>query len=181
MILNLPELDWSNLFTQDVIVFLGLCFLLLFGLLTCFIGFRCLKLMMMFLLGCAGGMAGARIAAILTEQKEIHLLFFVLFFFVGWGFIALLSYALTHIGKRLGITDALSAITPIAAALIGAGVVFGVIYGFVYRDAVLVGGICFGLFILGSLLGIVQRRKRRAFFTYEDLLHLPARGEKTNA
>lgn len=173
LIFTVPTITEGMLFTKEVLIFIGVIVVLIIGLITALLGFRCLKTILFLLFGVAGGAAGYLIAERLTKQPEIRLIFFVVFCVVGWVFLAALSGFVTYLSKRARVYNFIQAVTPYFTALLGAALVFFCVYGYVYRDLAVAGGIGLGLLVIGCVIGGLRYRKKRGFFTYEDLIRRP--------
>jgi hypothetical protein len=180
-IFAVPSFGGGMLFTREVLTFLAVILLFIIGMSIALAGFRCLKTMLFLLMGVAGGAVGYIIAEKLTEQPEIRLIFFVVFCVVGWVFLAAISSFMAYLSKRARFYNFFQAVTPYFTALLGTVIVFFVVYDHVYRDLAVVGGACLGLLAIGCLLGALRYRKKRGFYTYEDLLRRPVGENKTNA
>ncbi len=68
LIFTVPTVTDGMLFTKEVLIFIGVIFVLIIGLITALLGFRCLKTILFLLFGVGGGTAGYLIAERLTEQ-----------------------------------------------------------------------------------------------------------------
>ena len=173
LIFRVPEFVPGQLFSREVLTFLGVILLLIVGVMIALLGHRCLKTMLFLLLGAIGGAAGYLIAERLTAQAEIHLIFFVIFCVVGWVFLAAINGFIVWLGKRAKVYNFFQAVTPYFTALLGAAIVFFVVWRFVYDDLKTALGVGIFLLVAGCVIGALRYRKRRGFFTYEDLMHRP--------
>lgn len=181
LIFTVPSLEGGMLFTREVLIFLAVILLFVIGMIIALLGFRCLKTMLFLLMGIAGGAVGYILAERLTEQPEIRLIFFVVFCVVGWVFLAAVNGFMTYLSKRAKVYNFIQAVTPYFTALLGSAIVFFVVYDHVYRDLAVVGGACLGLLAVGCVIGALRYRKKRGFFTYEDLLRRPVEEKKADA
>lgn len=177
LIFTLPPFTGGMLFTRDILLFLGIIVLSITALITCLAGFRYPRAMLFLLIGVIGGAAGYRIAAVLTQQPAMHVIFFVMFIAVSWAFLAALDAFFIYLLKKANIYSFLNKALPCFTAALGSVTVFLVTYNYVYRDLALVGCISAGLFVIGCIIGAMNHKQRRGFYTYEDIIRRPLHGE----
>lgn len=177
-ILEFPQFSRDNYFNYGVITFLLLIVGIIVGILICFKGYKYFQTLCILLMGCLCGVAGIWIADGMTRNPVGQMSFFVIFTFFGICFCFFITQVAASIFQTLKIKRKLLKALPYVAAVIGAGVTCGLVYGKVYRSLP-VAAVLFALLAIGgSLYGRKKLAEGKVFHTYDDLCRMIPYGKK---
>ena len=167
LIFELPKVDYDLYFTKDSILFLAIIVSILFSICMCLWGHRCFKVIASIM---AGGMI---VLEPLVPSPTLKMFLLVLFVFIVMSiFLGLLSMIeKKKLEKNNGKKTGTKRIFRVIAPIIGAGVIFGVMYLNVYNDMVVDACIAAVFAALGYLIQIFSKSEDIQFRTYDDIYY----------
>lgn len=178
VILKLPEVDISNIFSEDMFRFILVIIALIAIVVLCYSGYKTISAVVPVLGALCVGWLSIGPACRLTSIKSIQMFIFVLVTFMGSMVIFFISVVFGKFIRAVHIRHWLLNHQYIIATLLGAGLAFVVLYFFVYRmwlpDLI----ISAFLLITGGIVEYRHRFDRMTYNTYDDLLKLKTLEER---
>ena len=172
LIFELPKVDYDLYFTKDSILFLAIIISLLFSILMCLWGHRSFKVIASFLIG-TGLMAGGMIVLDpLVQSPTVKMFLLVLFVFMVMSiFLGLLSLIEKKRQNNKESKAGMKRFIRVIAPIVGAGVMFAVIYMGVYSDIIVDACIAVVFAVLGYIIQMCTKGDEIQFRTYDDIYY----------
>lgn len=170
--LHVPEWKGELVFSEEVLIFLGVILMLIVGTLFCFWGYKYFRTILFLGVGAAVCYLGYLLVEPMTTNLAVRMFLTVTLTFLGVCFLYFLTIIFGYILDKLRIRDALGKRTYLLAAPLGAAILGLTIYYFVWRDGITAGvfaGVCL---VFGLIFQHLKRKKQIRFRSYNDLLRL---------
>ncbi|MDE6601505.1 MAG: TMEM198/TM7SF3 family protein [Lachnospiraceae bacterium] len=172
-VLRVPEWQGELLFTEELLVFVGVIILMLVGILFCFWGYKYFRTVLF--LGCGAVTCYASFLLIesMTGNLVIRMFLTVSLTFLGICIVYFLDIILGYFLDRLWIRNALGKNIYLIAAPLGAVIIGMTIYWFIWRDQVTAAVAAAVCGVGGLIFQHFRRTKVVRFKCYNDLLRIP--------
>ena len=170
--LHVPEWKGELVFSEELLIFLGVILMLIVGTLFCFWGYKYFRTILLLGVGAVICYLGYLLVEQMTTNLAVRMFLTVSLTFLGVCFVYFMVIVLSYILDKLRIRNALGKYSYLLAAPLGAAILGLTIYYFIWRDANTVGvfaGVCL---VFGLIFQHLKRKKQIRFRSYNDLLRL---------
>ncbi|MBQ7557133.1 MAG: hypothetical protein IJT00_03630 [Lachnospiraceae bacterium] len=172
VVIRVPEVDISNIFSQDLVRFILIIIALIAIVVLCYSGYKTISAVVPVLVSLFVGWLSIEPACRLTSIRSVQMFIFVLITFMGSMVIFFLSVAFGTFIRAVHIRNWLLKHQYIIATLLGAVLAFVVLYIFVYRMWLPDLLVALFLLITGGIVEYRHRFDRMTYNTYDDLIKL---------
>jgi hypothetical protein len=172
LVIELPKVDYDLYFTKDSILFIAIIVAILFSITMCLWGHKAFKVIAEILIATGLAAAGMIVLDPLVQSPALKMFLLVLFDFVVMSIlIGLLGLIEKKKIEKNGKKTGPGRFTRLIAPIIGAGVMFTVLYTSVYNDIAVDAGIVAVFVILGYLIQMRSKGEEIQFRTYDDIYY----------
>ena len=172
MILEIPRLSGWFQFSEENIRFILLCAAVIGGILLCFEGYHCFKIMLFVLIGCLCGKMGYTLATQISKTPMFQMYIFVACILGGVGLLYLVSLIWEAFLQKGNKKFVLQKIMVVFSPILGALILGNIVYTRIYHDLTVSIVVIAVFMILGIIRGRKNYENRRKFYTYDDLINM---------
>lgn len=172
-VLNVPKWRGELVFSKEVLIFAGVVFLIVVGILFCFWGYKYFGTILFMGIGAAICYGSFLLIEPMTDNSVIRMFLTVSLTFLGLCFMYFLSIIWGFILDKLRIRTALAKCSYLLAAFLGAALLGFTIYFMIWRDEIAACAIASVCLIIGLIFQHFKKKKQVRFRSYNDLLKLP--------
>jgi hypothetical protein len=169
LVLVIPKFNPEMYFTQEIIFFILTIVALLFGVVTCLIGYRCFLVVLLVLVGILCGAGGMTLLPQVIQNPVLQMFLFVMFIFVGVILFYMLHVGILKLMTKLKIRRPANIVFSIIAPLLGASIIVITLYYNVYTDLLVDIIVAAVILIIGFVYQFRSRSFAKEFYTYDDL------------